>query len=331
MCQTELHSNHNYRSVVGGKGLRLSALAGSRDPTRTTQLRNSFVAELDRRFRHLRQLIYKAIVEEDVFGLKPITALQTPGPRAFDFTTSSQKVSAFMEWLDRQVKDGMLTVIDSTQVGESVNGAWSNKYIQDSYGRGVARARQQLRRGGLVIPPLSESGGLAAAFATPIHADRLGLLFTRVYSDLKGITDSMDSLISRVLAQGIADGTGPLTIARQINGVISATGGSLNMTDRLGRFIPAARRARIMARTEIIRAHAEAQLQEYANWGVEGVTMDVELVTAGDDRVCQQCTGLAAGGPYTIEQARGMVPVHGQCRCAWIPNITDELKRGRRG
>lgn len=297
--------------------LATSAALG-RDPTRTTSLRAEFVSQMDRRFRHLRGLIRIAIVVEDVFGLKDpvtITILQTPGRRRFAFPRSADKVSAFMDWLQRQIDFGILEVTQLQQIGSGVEAAWTNKFINDSYRRGVIRARSQLVRGGFDVPPLSETGGIGAAMNNPIHLDRVGLLFTRTFNELKGITDAMAQQISRVLAQGLADGLSPAVLARQLTAVI---GSGLGLTDTLGRFIPAQRRARILARTEIIRAHAEATLQEFRNWGVVGVTVEVEFATAGDNRVCQQCANLE-GSIFTIEQASGIIPVHAQCRCAWIP------------
>ncbi len=289
-----------------------------RDPTRTTTLRNAFVREMDRRFRHLRGLIRMAIVAEDVFGLGDpvtITILQTPGRRRFNFPRSADKVAAFMDWIQRQIDFGILEVTQLQQIGSGVESAWTNRFINDSYRRGVTRARAQLIRGGFDVPSLSESGGINAAMNSPFHLDRIGLLFTRTFNELKGITDAMSQQISRVLAQGMADGLAPATLARQLNAVI---GSGLGLTDTLGRFIPAQRRARILARTEIIRAHSEATLQEFRNWGVVGVTVEVEFATAGDNRVCQQCANLE-GSVFTIAQASGIIPVHAQCRCAWIP------------
>ena len=305
---------------------------GQRDPTRTTSLRNAFVRELINRFRHLRGLIRKAIVEEDVFGLREgsgfkITVLQTPGRRRFAFPRSADKVSAFMEWLNRQVQQDILQVAQITQVGTGVEAAWTNQFIQDSYRRGVVRARSQLTKGGFNVPPLSETGGILASMSTPFHIDRLGLLFTRTFNELRGITNAMDQLISRLLAQGIADGLNPNTIARVLNHAISGMGRTLGLpisyiNPRTGKLVsyvmPPERRARILARTEIIRAHAEAQLQEFQNWGVEGVNVKAEWITAGDNRVCEQCAGLE-GSIFTLEQAQGMLPLHAQCRCAWVP------------
>ncbi len=110
--------------------------------------------------------------------------------------------------------------------------------------------------------------------------------------------------------------------ARKLNAVIKGAGGDLSLIDILGRFMPAERRAQILARTEIIRAHAEGQLQEFENWKVLQVNVKAEWITAGDNRVCPQCADLE-GSIFTIEVARGMIPLHAQCRCAWIPFNVD--------
>lgn len=291
------------------------------DPTRTTTLRQSFVRQMNKRFASLARLIRKAIVDEDVFGLLITpTVFQTPGRRAFDFPRSSEKVSRFMEWLRNEIKNEILQVSVIEQVGASVESAWTNQYISDSYKRGVSRGRQQMISGGMRIPSIEASGGISAVMGGPFHLDRVGLLYTRTFNELKGITDAMDQIISRILSQGIADGLHPRTLAKNINYVITGKGGDLSIRDSLGRYIPAKRRAQILARTEIIRAHAEAQLQEFTNWRVTGVSVKAEWMTAGDNRVCNQCANLQ-GSVFTIEEARGMLPLHPQCRCAWLPYI----------
>jgi hypothetical protein len=45
----------------------------------------------------------------------------------------------------------------------------------------------------------------------------------------------------------------------------------------------------------------------------------VEVLTAGDDKVCQDCEDIAADGPYLLAQARDLIPAHPNCRCAFIP------------
>jgi len=295
------------------------------DPTRTISLRAAWVREMNKRFRRLRGLINAAIIDQDCFGM--MTTYMPPARKAFAFPRTSDKVAGFMNWLDTQVKEGMLEVKDIRQVGQGIDAAWTNKYVSDSYKRGVIRARDELKKGGFGVPSIEATGGIDASMSTPFHMDRVGALYTRVFSELKGITDAMDSQISQVLGQGLIDGDHPRLLARKLNSVISGKGRqTLGITDSLGRAISPERRARMLARTEVIRAHHQAIVQEYENWKVEGVEVMAEWVTAGY-RVCPECQDLETGGPYTIEEVRNMLPAHPNCRCTTIPvKAKDSLK-----
>lgn len=153
-----------------------------------------------------------------------------------------------------------------------------------------------------------------------------GLLFTRVYTELKNITSAMDLQISKVLSQGLIDGDGPRLLARKLISTINGTGmGDLGLTDTLGRFIPAQRRAEMLARTEIIRAHHQATIQEYRNWGIEGITVLGEWMTAGDERVCFRCSSLQ-GKIFTLDEIEPMIPLHPMCRCIALPWIKELQK-----
>lgn len=52
----------------------------------------------------------------------------------------------------------------------------------------------------------------------------------------------------------------------------------------------------------------------------------VNVITAGDDRVCMVCERIAEEGPYTIEDARTLIPAHGgpdhNCRCQLVPYVS---------
>jgi SPP1 gp7 family putative phage head morphogenesis protein len=296
------------------------------DPTRTTVLRNLFTRDMLRRFDIIISIIMKTVVDNDCFGLQKniqINQVLPAGWQAFNYRTSQEKITKFMEWLRIQVNLGILDIREFEQIGDAVNFAWTNKYVFDSYKRGVIRVRYELQKAGFKVPSIDDTGGIEISMALPIHLDRLGILYARVYSDLKGISEQMDAYISRILAQGIADGDSPLLLARKLVSVINGQGiGDLGVTDTLGRFISAKRRAEMLARTEIIRAHAEAQLQEFRNWGVEGVSVEAEFQTAGDDKVCSECESLQ-GKVFTLDEASGIIPVHPFCRCCWLPSIKE--------
>ena len=295
------------------------------DPTRTLTLRNQFASEMAKRFRALRGLIRKAIVDQDCFGLLNqdtvftfASKMELPGRRAFNFRTSGEKIQGFMDWLHIQTKNGILELHDYAQVGKGIEEAWTNKFIHSGYQKGIFKARGELTKAGHPVPSIKATGGIDLALNQPFHMDRLGILYTRTFNDLKGITDAMSGQISRVLAQGMADGKNPMALAKSLTRVISGPDAGLGLTDILGRFMPAERRAKILARTEIIRAHHVATIQEYRNWGVEGVTVQAEWQTAGDGRVCDICASLQ-GSIYTLDQIEPMIPIHPQCRCVALP------------
>jgi SPP1 gp7 family putative phage head morphogenesis protein len=230
-----------------------------------------------------------------------------------------------MEWLRKQVDAGIIQIGTANQLGTSVESAWFNLYILDSYKRGVLRARYELRKAGYPVPAL-ESGAVMSYLSSSIfHMDRVGLIYTRVFSDMKGITAAMDMQISRILAQGIVDGDGPAVLARKLVATINGTGmGELGITDKLGRFIPAARRAEMLARTEILRAYNSASLMEYRNWGLEGIGILAEWSVVGDDRTCDRCWPYE-GKLYTLDEAEGMLPLHPNCRCIFLPYIDNQV------
>ena len=294
------------------------------DPTRTLTLRDTFVRESNRRFEELARVVKKAVDEDDCFGLK-ITSpqtfqLQSPGKNAFAFGITERKIKEFLKWLEQQMDKGVLTVVELEQAGEAIFPLWTNKYISMAYKRGVQRAREKMIKAGMNIPSIDASGGIGYAMS-PIHIQRAGLLYIRTYSELKGITSQMEQIIARILTQGMIDGENPLKLARRLVSAINGAGiGDLGMYDKFGRFIPAKRRAEMMARTEIIRAHHLGAIQEYRNFGVLGVHVVAELRTAGDAKVCVECSSLE-GRQFSLDEAEGIIPVHPNCRCCTIPVI----------
>jgi len=301
------------------------------DPSRTLTLRSQFSRKMDVRFNSLVKLIKQAIVDQDVFGLidNTVTALTlsdmyAPGKNAFAYTHSQDKIKAFMEWLDEMVKAGILEVTNIPGTNRiSIETAWTDIYINSAYRRGVARAYSEMNKAGYDIPSIDSQGGIEIILNQPFHVERIGLLYTRAFQGLRGITAAMDSQISRVLAQGMSEGKGLRELARLMNKVITGSGADLSLTDTLGRFIPAKRRAEMLARTEIIRAHHQASIQTYRNWGVQGVDVVAEWVTAGFN-VCPDCEEMSANGPYTLDEIEYKIPLHPMCRCVAIPKEVEK-------
>ena len=70
----------------------------------------------------------------------------------------------------------------------------------------------------------------------------------------------------------------------------------------------------MIARTEVNSVKNKARLQAFKDNGVQWI----DIVTMGDNKVCQDCLNIESKNPYTIEEAEGILPVHPQCRCEYV-------------
>ena len=73
------------------------------------------------------------------------------------------------------------------------------------------------------------------------------------------------------------------------------------------------RSAVFAAKQQAKREAAERRLEQALASG------EVGILTAGDDKVCDECDDIAAAGPYDLDEARGLIPAHPNCRCAFVP------------
>lgn len=307
------------------------------DPTRTTMIRQRMMQDLTARFIGLKGAIRRSIVDNDCFGLKTQRgSLKTIAMAKSDITATAvkefagyernaQKVQGFMTWLKDQEQRGIIETFKMEQLGSSIDPGWNNtyvtssyqKHIRDAYGAGIMRGRGELVNAGYDVQSLAKApGGFQSAFNSPVHMDRVGAVYTRTFAGLTDVTGSMDAEISRWLAQGLMEGKSPLQLASKANAIV----------DKIG--IP---RARTLARTEVIRAHHLATIQEYKNAEAIGVYIVAEFTTAGDSRVCEKCAdfegrrGEQRGGgesprtAYSLDEVEGMIPAHPNCRCIALP------------
>lgn len=260
-------------------------------PARVSTVVRGYRADLLRRWRILDRVLFSMIAVDDLLGLANQTrvTLQLQPPSRFDFPLDpGGKTEAFERWLRGALDSELLTPA-----------GWQNSHVRAGYSRGVEHADAALRRAGVTPLP----GELQRTFNQPIHRRRLELLFARNFRELKGITDTVDQQLSRIVTEALATGQSPREAARLIRRGIQTFGRN---------------RSIVLARTEIIRSHADATLTRFEQSGVEEVQGQAEFLTAQDDRVCPDCAALE-GNRFSLEEARGIIPVHPQCRCAWLP------------
>jgi len=313
------------------------------DPSRTATLRRRFDQDLTKRFNRIWREVKILLIEEDVFGLRPTNRIEsllnatygTPIKVSGDsggfsyndsppigtsetfvvrntrwrFRSTDQQKLLFEQWMATQIDSNLLSSSD----------AYWEKYIEEAYMRGQGRAfidanKSKLAAGGnLDFFEGSKQEFLNQAFNHPPSVDKVRLLASRTFTDLKGVTDNMSNSMSRLLVDGLIQGQNPIEIARRMKNTITGIG---------------PKRAKTIARTEIIRAHAEGQLDAFERLGVVELGVMTEWSTAGDDRVCPLCQPMD-GVVLTVKEGRGMLPRHSNCRCVWIPANVGEPKRGQ--
>jgi len=236
----------------------------------------------------------------------------TTNADAWRFNSDPEKLQKFQEWLRRQLQQFL--------VGRTQEELW-RVYTEQGVKKGAARSFEDARG----IEKLKDAGTalafyagtkeefLRSSFRQPESVSKIQLLASRTFTDLKNVTEDMATRMSRTLVDGLTAGQGPRQIAVKLDADLD-----------IGRT-----RALTIARTEIIRAHAEGQLLALEQLGVQEVGAMVEWSTAGDERVCPLCKPLE-GVVLKLDEAKGMLPRHPNCRCAWVPaNVGEDQKASK--
>lgn len=239
-----------------------------------------------------------------------------------DDELSSGKIKRFRSWL-------------RAQMGTDLAGdALIQSYIDQGYRRGQVRTFNDLTRKSNVpspslkkgdkpkttpsLTPIFPPGNVYGVAATRHRQTReatvakVKLLAARTFSELEDVNTKMATKMTRVLVDGLVSGKTARAIAREMVLEVDIE------TDR----------AMMIVRTELVRAHAEGQLDAMeSSLGDKGrVVASVEWKTAQDGKVCDLCKPLE-GVLLSIKAARGMIPRHPNCRCAWIPVSEDWTPR----
>lgn len=277
---------------------------GRADPTGTARLASQFQADMDRRWRAVRVAMVGAVQKFAV-----------PHP-----AHGGDPVRAFQSWLDETMR----------QVVLGGTGIWMLKYLRQSEAMAVARGQR-----------------LASSSAQP--RSRLQSLLTMAGSELQGIMDATSQQATRAFAAGLLVGNPANNTAR----TVAAT------ADTVGKA-----RGRLLTQFFIVRVFSAATLDAFRAAGVRRVgtkaeakptstkrrTLDakpapkgkklselfekeekvqslgeVDVLTAGDDDVCEICEDISDGGPYDIDTAESLIPAHPRCRCAFVPTDDDRF------
>lgn len=273
-----------------------------RDPTGTMPLQNKFCSAMDARWRTLKNLVVPAVRTR--FGA-PTAETVTHAAM-----TGDDPLRAFQVWFDEAIRQ---TVLGTTPM------SWTSTYIAKAASMGAERAAK-----------------LTDTDATP--SPRVSLLQTLTIAELQGVCEAVSQRAVRALAQGQLTMSPPATVARQIADVIDAVG--KNRSHQLVSFMVV--RAFNAATLDGFRASGITHVgtvaervrlkQDPSSSGLTRKLFDakkkkkwaepddlVQVLTAGDDDVCPVCEEISESGPYTLDDAEGLIPSHPSCRCSFTP------------
>lgn len=286
----------------------LDARQGSRDPTGTSKLRASFRAEAKLRLRQLRAQMRIALMEQDVLGLGQGAIM--------GFHPTDVRLTAFHAWL-------------AYMAGHYLAGFWPDRFIDLAWESGRQVAVAEVYSGGNGPPPHPGS---------PQHLAQLAK------QELEGIIAATVQQVSRAANSVLQMRLKPAPAWRVLSAafdkvalnrlmalcnvlVIAAFNQAKIETyrdagiDRVG-IIPETEPEPVKKKAQpfIIGALATAAALALAKSALtKPVLLPQPLVgvqTAGDDRVCDKCDGIAARSPYTLDVATDLIPAHPNCRCA---------------
>jgi SPP1 gp7 family putative phage head morphogenesis protein len=305
------------------------------DPSRTKTLRDKFRREFSKRFEKLKRLINDLVITEDAFGL--VSTSQSVSSIAFDtsdfvgnvtqnnrwrFRSDSEKLQLFGVWLSQQISG---EIVQGTEL-TAIEDAYWYPYVWEGYQRGVGRIFTDINKLSSLTEDISDvfigskKEFLRQSFSHPVSVERVKQVASRVMTDLKGVTDTMEAQIKRELIDGLTQGLHPKEVARRLN----------DRVEKIGKT-----RANTIAQTETIRAHAEGQLDGLERYGLDEIGVMSEWTTSGlgisgkgNPSPCELCAPLD-GLVLTVKEARGLIPRHPNCKCTFKPANVGEPLIGR--
>lgn len=269
------------------------------DPSGTLPLANRMIADVNVRFAKLISDI-RQLFEADAFGMFGRWG-QLP---------SGERVAAFREWVWERMKSLFL------------DGKPFAKYSRQAYMSGFSQTMKavQFSRGEFVVSLPGKPSAVQTDFfvnslvlndTSPLTEDlRVELFAARLQQEMEGLADDAAHRAARALLEGLDRGLAPSTVAKSLEKALDVSKA----------------KARMIARTEMVRAKAEAQLDAFDRLGEKQVGVKAEFQARSG--ACPRCAALD-GKEMTISKARGLIPVHPNCYCRFTV-IAGRARKGVR-
>lgn len=280
--------------------------ARRRDPTSTGSIRNAFRRDAEMRLNKFLLLVKAAVIDANMLGLSH------PTVTSIAMSLYPSPATSFSNWLNE--------AIYQTFVGR--DGAWVRPHVRQASLAGTLRAQDELKN---------------LKIATFFNNARSDLIASAAANELAGVADATVQQMGRAAVDAIQRQQKPIELLRAL-------------TDRLDKI--AVTRSRSLINQTVVAAFNNAKLDIYQAAGMARVGInaeqqphlikrrrlirdrelsaaaalrfreeeDVEILTAGDNDVCDECEQISQQGPYPIDEARSMIPAHANCRCEFVPS-----------
>lgn len=278
-----------------------AASGSADDPQRTTRIIASYQRTVDARFARFRKLAGQTIRQSmKGYAAPHLQGVKDGKPGQFTPLDPDRAGPEFEGWARETF---MLTILDAEIAATSpAAGSFLVSLNAQTIGVAAVQAYDRAKRLGFKV-----SDSLETFVENVRSVEPADIAATRQFGLLRDVGFDAGDVMRDELVTGLRTGKA----AEEIAAAIDAKLNSINLT-----------RARTIARTEISGAHANATLNGLQISGVRTVEALVEfaLNQNGPAKPCPICVDLA-GNIYTIEAARGIIPVHPNCQCGWLPVV----------
>lgn len=306
----------------------------SADPTGTSDVRTRYKTLLDQRWRKVVTEVRAAIISQDMLAL---SNKQSALSMSMQSLTPETRIKAFQTWLDNL----LLRVVVQNDA------AYLDPMIGTAFNRGLKRAMRLTK----------------STKYPPDVRDTIAALQQVTLAELQGIVEAVSQRLVRRVGHAALDGTTPANLVKVMQldvqqvgmvrsrALVEAMVAKSHSTATLDQFAAAGKKrvgvipetikrnrkkigdafgftgpgansfAEVPSASTIGRIRrANAVIEELFGTGPG----EVDIETAGDEDVCPECEDLEMDGPYSINEARSLIPAHPWCRCAFMPADDDD-------
>lgn len=266
------------------------------DPTHTLRLRASFRAEGNRRVDKMLRFTRIALTEHpEMFGMSSQMHMSV--------LDNGRKLQTFADWFKNLAQSTLVC-----------GGSWMDPYLQRAYDSGLAAAQ--------VYTKLVPNSKIDTSFQEQARRELTGISEAMQQQSNRGMADGLRrNLRPRLLYLDVSSKT--RKIISRLNSMCNTATVQLHNRGKLDEFRRVGmKQVGIVAERlppKIVHDHFHDAKHKVAKKVKQEVIEQVNVLTAGDDLVCQECEDIADGGPYDIDEAEGLIPAHGSCRCSFVP------------